>query len=236
MKRTLFHLLAFVLLHSALHAGSEGYSSKDTAATQPCPSWYADREWNVSLWGTYAFPLNGYPTLQNFGTRDRDNYLQSDHAWGGGVDAKYFFARYFGLGIEGYALDVRQSYAHVFIPFFGIGNGGIAETAHDKRAVGGLLGTLTLRYPIRCSRVAPYIFAGGGTMFGGGQTTTAIAIPDGGLTVRSGSTTKAVGQLGGGFEVRLTPHIGLINDFTWNIVSGRDNNFGMARTGINFAF
>jgi hypothetical protein len=51
-----------------------------------------------------------------------------------------------------------------------------------------------------------------------------------------GSETKAIGQFGGGLEIRLTPHIGLINDFSWNVVDGRDNNFGMARTGINFAF
>jgi hypothetical protein len=45
-----------------------------------------------------------------------------------------------------------------------------------------------------------------------------------------------VGQVGGGFEVRFTPHVGWTNDFSWNVVSGADNNFGMARTGINFAF
>jgi hypothetical protein len=56
------------------------------------------------------------------------------------------------------------------------------------------------------------------------------------ITSRSGARTKAVGQFGGGLEVRLTPHIGIINDFTWNVIDGRDNNFGMARTGINFAF
>jgi hypothetical protein len=45
-----------------------------------------------------------------------------------------------------------------------------------------------------------------------------------------------VGQVGGGFEVRFTPHVGWTNDVSWNIVSGADNNFGIARTGINFAF
>ena len=43
-------------------------------------------------------------------------------------------------------------------------------------------------------------------------------------------------QVGAGFEVRITPHIGWTNDFSWNIVSGSHNNFGMARTGVNFAF
>lgn len=157
---------------------------------------------------------------------------------GGGIDAKYFFCRYFGVGIEGYALNVRQSYPNVFIPFFGIGSGGIVETAHDRRAVGSVLATFTLRYPIGCSRFAPYLIAGGGGVFDGGQITTisTTALPDGVITFRSDGATKAVGQFGGGFEVRLTPHIGLINDFIWNVVDGKNNDFGMARTGVNFAF
>jgi hypothetical protein len=44
------------------------------------------------------------------------------------------------------------------------------------------------------------------------------------------------GQFGGGVEIRLTPHIGIIHDFNWNVIDGHDNNFGMVRTGISFAF
>ena len=50
------------------------------------------------------------------------------------------------------------------------------------------------------------------------------------------SKTKAVGQVGGGLEIRFTPHVGWTNDVSWNVISGSNNNFGMARTGINFAF
>jgi len=67
-------------------------------------------------------------------------------------------------------------------------------------------------------------------------TTTFLMLVDEEITSRSGARTKAVGQFGGGLEVRLTLHIGIINDFTRNVIDGRDNNFGMARTGINFAF
>jgi hypothetical protein len=196
--------------------------------------------WNVDLWGTCVFTDNDYPTLQNSNafrtSSNHDTYLEADHAWGGGVDAKYFFRRYFGVGIEGYVLDVRQSYPHVFIPFFGINNGGVAETAHDRRAIGSVLGTFTLRYPILCTRFAPYVFAGGGAIFGGRQKTMFTAIPDGEVTSRSGSTTEAIGQFGGGNEVRITPHIGWMSDFSWNVVDGSDNNFGMVRSGITFAF
>ena len=34
-----------------------------------------------------------------------DKYLGGDHAWGGGMDFKYFFHRYFGIGLEGMALN-----------------------------------------------------------------------------------------------------------------------------------
>jgi hypothetical protein len=102
------------------------------------------------------------------------------------------------------------------------------------------LGTFTLRFPINCSRFAPYFWLGGGGIFGGGQDheflldrTQPLGIVNHEFPV---STTKFVGQVGGGFEIRFTPHVGLLNDFSWNIVSGSKNNFGMARTGINFAF
>jgi hypothetical protein len=55
-------------------------------------------------------------------------------------------------------------------------------------------------------------------------------------TRSGGSETRAIGQFGGGIEVRITPHIGWINDFSWNVVDGPNNNFGMVRTGVNFAF
>ena len=66
-----------------------------------------------------------------------------------------------------------------------------------------------------------------------------VGTPPGTNPIRTfigGSQTEAIGQFGGGLEIRLTRHLGLINDFSWNVVDGRDNNFGMARTGINLAF
>lgn len=43
-------------------------------------------------------------------------------------------------------------------------------------------------------------------------------------------------QVDGGFEVRMSQRVGIITDFSWNIVSGAHNNFGLARTGVNFSF
>ena len=227
MKKLILSLLGVAAISSIGFAGTETYSGKEMkqVAPPPCPEWYADREFNVGLWGTYVFTGNEW---QN------DRYIEADHAWGGGIDLKYFFWRYIGVGIEGWAVDARRSFEEVtgteVFQFSGIG--------HESRAVGSVLGTLTLRYPIPCTRFAPYIFGGGGGIFGGGERTQFVVtgpLP----TIRTeetGSESRAIGQVGGGLEIRFTPHIGWINDFSWNFVDGPDNNFGMVRSGINFAF
>jgi hypothetical protein len=240
---------------SLAHAGPEQSSNKEVSAPPPCPSWYADKEWNLSLWGAYAFIENRYPgpgeTVAFGGSGpffktsgpSRDRYLEADHAWGAGLDVKYFFGRYFGIGLQGFGLNANRSFGTVTVlpPLPGIIGSRVAFGAgHEDRIVGSVLGTLTLRYPIGCSRFAPYVWVGGGMIFGGGeqQVTVANDIPSGVFFYysKSGDVTKPMGQFGGGLEVRLTPRIGLINDFSWNVISGGENNFGMARTGINFAF
>jgi hypothetical protein len=226
MKRLVLCLLGVGMIASAAFAG-ETYSGKEmkqVAAPPPCPQWYADNEFNVSLWGTYIFTGNNWVD---------DTYLQADHAWGGGGDLKYFFHRYFGVGIEGWAVSARRAFldGSFDFPFNDI------HIAHESRAVGAVLGTLTLRYPIPCTRFSPYIFGGGGGIFGGGEETDVVVDGPGRFHLeQSDGETKAIGQVGGGMEVRFTPHIGWVSDFSWNFVDGSHNNFGMVRTGVNFAF
>ena len=99
MKRSVL-VLCIAAITSAAVAGTD-YSGKEMkqVAPPPCPQWYADNEFNVSLWGAYVFTGNNWQD---------DRYLESDHAFGGGVDLKYFFHRYFGVGIEGWAVDARS--------------------------------------------------------------------------------------------------------------------------------
>src|SRR5881409_3386070 len=103
-----------------------GKEMKQVAYVPPCPEWYGDREWNVNLWGTYAFTNTEFapnPSLVDIvqstsegnsvlGTYDR--YIGGDHAWGGGGDIKYFFCRYAGLGVEGFALDGSKNGFDIF--------------------------------------------------------------------------------------------------------------------------
>ena len=47
--------------------------------------------------------------------------------------------------------------------------------------------------------------------------------------------SRFTGQVGGGLEFRITPHCGVMGDFSWNFLDGPHNDFGMVRSGINFA-
>jgi hypothetical protein len=162
LKTLILCVLAIVTIVSVSFAGSE-YSGKEMKqiAQLPCPEWYADNEWNVSLWGTYVFTGNEWRN---------DRYIEADHAWGGGMDAKYFFHRYFGVGLEGWAVDARREFIDVSgveVFQFRIG--------HESRAVGSILGTFTLRYPIHCSRF--------GRMFGREAARSSAAVRETSFTL-----------------------------------------------------
>ena len=239
MRKITLSVIASATIVSAALAGTE-FSGKEIRQTAAAPAecWYADNEWNVSLWGTYA--LTGTES-RGVGVADvllgdigGDRYLETDHAWGGGGDVKYFWHRYFGLGVEGFVLDAKR----IRFDFNGTPTpGGFVFTKdEDRRAIGSVLGTLTLRYPIGCSRFAPYAWAGGGAIFGGGERDRVVLSGATLTTDHSEGESKAMGQFGGGIEVRITRHIGWTNDFSWNVVDGPHNNFGMVRSGLTFAF
>jgi hypothetical protein len=234
MKKIVFGLL--IMAASTLIAfGGETYSGTEAkqVVPPPCPEWYRDTEWNVSLWGTYVF------TAEDWGD---DRYIEADHAWGGGMDVKYFFHRYFGVGIEGWAVDAQRErlLGRELVPIVGDGTRVVDVVDHDSRIVGAVKGTFTLRYPFHCSRFSPYIYGGAGAIFGGGERDTLILIGNAQqlfTTARhSDGDPEFLGQVGAGFEYRLTPHIGLINDFSWNFVGKDNSDFGMVRAGVNFAF
>ncbi len=240
MRYLTLRFLAFTVTASVAFGGAE-YAGKEMRQT-PVPQqecWYGDQEWNVSLWGTYAFTgteSNGIGASDFFfGENHGDRYLQADHAWGGGGDVKYFWHKYFGFGVEGYVLDAKRTrFDFDGAPAPG---GFIFNKTEDRRAIGAVLGTFTLRYPIGCSRFAPYVLAGGGAIFGGGERDRILLASPGVFTTdHTEGDAKAVGQFGGGVELRITRHIGWINDFSWNVVNGSHNNFGMVRSGINIAF
>jgi hypothetical protein len=207
MKKLTLSLCAIVALASAAFAGPTEVrsSNKDKVVQQARTevSCFNDREWNFDLFGLYGFTGNSW-------TEDR--YLQADHIWGGGVGVSYFFMRYLGAGIDGWAAG-----------------------AHGD-TFGQVTGNLIMRYPIPNTCFAPYGYLGGGVIFSGSDVGNAIVKGKSVSTVADRSDAEGVGKGGIGIEYRFTPRIGVINDFSWNVVNGPHNNYGMLRAGIRFAF
>jgi hypothetical protein len=219
----------------------------------PVCDFYRAHEWDLSIWGAYAFaaddgrsdvpnddpflpdtdvsnqtfgsflgvplflisssePANFNPNERvNIGRVSKNQLFARDDVWGGGADVKYFWSRYFGAGIEGVGLAAKTNFA------------------------GGGLVTLTGRYPF--GRFAPYATGGIGFIDGGATLYKFFNekhnFLNGVVTNErefwtidpvSNNHLRALGQLGAGLEFRLTCHIGLMADFTWNFVFGQDDN------------
>ncbi len=169
----------------------------------------------------------------NLGQWSKNQLWARDDAWGGGVDVKYFFSRYFGVGLEGLGFAAKTNFA------------------------GGGLVTLTARYPF--GRFAPYAWFGLGFIDGGATTykyfnekivatAPGTSLPGGANILFPGGVSpyqgffvtneqefwttdpvinnhiRGLGQLGVGMEYRITCHIGLMADFSWNFVFGHDES------------
>ncbi len=165
----------------------------------------------------------------NLGQWSKNELFARDNTFGGGVDVKYFWSRYFGVGLEALGLAAKTNFA------------------------GGGVATFTFRYPL--GRFAPYGWGGLGFIDGGATTykyfnekatvvISGAALPGGagnlfpgGVSPYTGAfvtneqefwTTdpvnnnhiRALGQLGAGLEFRVTCHVGLMADFSWNFVFG----------------
>lgn len=218
MKKLVITLCALTALAGGALAGTETYSGKESKQTvAQCPVWYGDTEWNIGLSGVYA------PTANDWA---EDRYLGVDHAWGGALDIKYFFHRYFAVGAQGFGLALNRERLTAF---------GVVGNDDNNDFAGGALGTFTFRYPIPCSRFAPYVWGGVGGVWGGGENRLFFN-NQGSLVHASNDDGRLMGQYGAGFEVRMTRHIGWTNDVSYNQVEGGHNDFWQVRTGINFAF
>jgi hypothetical protein len=246
MKRLTLTLFLLCAAGAFAYAGTESYSGKDKEVIQQAPApceWYRAHEWNFDFWGTWVFSGNPgrFDTLNtdifdssqridpkserfDTGMTSKDRLIGRDDTFGGGVDVKYFFNKYFAVGVEGFVLATKTNTA------------------------GAGLGTFTFRWPIGCSRFAPYIWGGIGALGGGGgldhffqEETGPGGHESEGFTdtLVQNKHTRVDGQLGAGMEVRITPHIGVMTDFAWNFITGKDasnQDFGMVRGGLTLSY
>ena len=174
--------------------------------------------------GFFGEPATWNPNERvNIGRVSKNQLFARDDTFGGGTDVKYFWSKYFGAGIEGLGLAAKTNFA------------------------GGGLVTLTGRFPF--GRFAPYVTGGMGFIDGGASlyrfynekhtyTAQSSGPPNnfdaGSYVFREHEffTTdpvynhhvRALGQIGAGLEFRMTCHIGLMADFTWNFVFGESDH------------
>jgi outer membrane protein with beta-barrel domain len=137
-----------------------------------------------------------------------------NRAWGGGLEASYFYSKYLGLSVDGNAFS---------------------ETPGNN--FGGMVtGNLNLRIPLDDYlpgfHLAPYLFAGAGKFY-----SERAGIP----TLRPGvkryvGRTGVLPDVGGGIEYRFNPNLGIYADARYNFAGNPRNEFITTRIGVRYAF
>ena len=197
---------------TSVMAGTPVASKEVVAIEDPCL--FRDQEFQIDAFGLGNFYKSGGSST--FNGVNLDSGLSGRPAWGGGLGVNYFFARYFGVGLE-QDLYGRSSGSTV---------GG--DFGYTRWAT---IGNLFLRYPICSMNLAPYLMVGGGANYGNVPTRETPV----GTYRLSG---QGFGHVGGGLEYRFTENIGLFTDarYLFSGVSGLPNNQLMWRYGLRFAF
>lgn len=138
MKKQTITLLAAVALASTSLAGTTVVSSKELNQPAVSSTYFQDQEFTFDLAYSYNDAIKGH----------QHGYFHDKS--GGGAGASYFFARYFGVGVDA--------------NWFGGGP--------DDAVLHQLTGNLILRYPIEFTScgIAPYVFGGGGEILDGKHT------------------------------------------------------------------
>ena len=126
-KFTITLLVAIAAFVPSSQAGTEAKSFKEKAVMETETCRFRDTEFQLDVFGAFA----ANPQFTTHGETLNTGV-------GGGGAANFFFARYFGVGIEA----------------LWYGNGGAAEHM--------FLGNAFFRYPICKWNVAPYVMVGGG--------------------------------------------------------------------------
>jgi hypothetical protein len=204
MKKYIITGLMAAITATSVLAGTPVASKEVVAIEDPCL--FRDNEIQLDLFGLGDF----YQGADNMSGRP---------AWGGGVGLNYFFARYFGVGIE------QDLYGRAS------GNPNMdTDYGYTRWAT---IGNFFVRYPICSWNLAPYLMIGGGANYGNVPNRPAFGV--GGQSRLAG---QGFGHVGGGLEYRITETIGLFSDarYLFSGVSDLPNNQLMWRYGVRFAF
>ena len=158
MKKTIVTLSLAILSTAAVYAGTESNKIQKDKELTPGNELFRANEFDIGVYTAVA--LGGIDQYNNRKNSVDSAFKSMEHqkAWGGGVEADYFFTRYFGLGLEGDWFAANDAISSVSANFIG-------------------------RYPFEYGTWAwaPYGFVGGGGQFdsqnaGSGQAGAGIEV------------------------------------------------------------
>jgi hypothetical protein len=232
---------------------------KEVVPVPPPPpaSYFRGNEFDIGVFATYATGTGNNPTgTQNrfvsippFPTQTFTTTLSGESTvtgWGGGMDFTYYFPwKYLGVRFQGAGLSLSTGTFTVTESINGVRQA--SRTGSASTSAGVITSDLILRLPLDDFwpgvHLAPYAFGGMGAIFAGGNGSTInTRFPD--LNARfsnasSNVRSRPLGNIGGGFEYRFTPNIGLFGEAGYNFIdhNGRgSNNFVQANFGLRYAF
>jgi hypothetical protein len=129
---------------------------------------------------------------------------------------------------------------------------GFSRSGSGSAAAGVITGDFIMRLPLDdfwpTVHLAPYIFGGGGGVFtGAGGNTINTPFPAVNQRFDNASSNvnnnRGLANIGGGFEYRFTPHIGVFGEAGYNWVGGGQHSFNSSvkdfvqtNFGLRFAF
>lgn len=218
-----------------------------TPAPPPPVSYFRPNEFDIGAFATYWTGTGNNLT----GTRVRDGFTTTisgettPTGWGGGMDFTYYFPwKYAGVRFQGAGVSISTGTFTVTTSFQGVREA--SRTGSVSTAAGIITADFILRLPLddfwSGVHLAPYGFVGFGGIFGagGGQTidTRFPELNERFNSVSRGPQSAPLGHVGGGFEYRFTPHIGVFAEAGYDFVdhNGRTNNFIQTNFGLRYAF
>jgi opacity protein-like surface antigen len=230
MKKLTLSLLTACAVATPAFAGVTVVTSKEykqpVALPPPC---FRDQEFALDLF--YSF---------NNGHRDGHDHDNGSHTHeryrdgsGGGVALTYFFARYFGISVEGNWWDGYETHHHrttthksTHKEWDYYEDDYVKRTKTKKRhhkesnrsVAHQVTANFIIRYPLEFSNIclAPYIFGGGGGLFDGEKV--------------------GFGDAGAGLEWRATENFGIFADWRWVFTGKGKNDIDQTRAGVRFVF
>ncbi|MCX6968334.1 MAG: outer membrane beta-barrel protein [Verrucomicrobia bacterium] len=211
-KLTLSALAVCAVVGSAFAGPAKDF--KQPAA----PQFFQDKEFALDAFYSYNDAQHRDPQLsKNGGDIIKPQFFVDGS--GGGVGVTYFFARYFGVGVEGNWWNGTRPGISQETHDALLAKGRDIPRSFDKEVGSQVTANLILRYPMEFTTfgVAPYIFGGGGALFS--------------------DENCGFSDVGAGVEVRITPKVGVFTDWRWNFMTGDNrNDVSTTRAGVRFVF